>query len=97
MFDMQVGLSKDFKIDVKTTENKGHSIEELAERCTDKIISISDHAQPEVKEQAYAFKKHIKQFIEVYMQQAVKSDRTTVYNAIINAGQPKLAELIRRL
>jgi gas vesicle protein len=97
MFDMQVGLSKDFKVNVKTTENKGHSIEELAERCTDKIVSVSDYAKPEVKEQAHAFKRRIKQLIELYMQQAVKSDRTTVYNAIINAGQPKLAELIRRL
>ena len=97
MFDMQVGLSEGFKVDVKTTENRGLSIEELAERCTDKIVSVSDQAKPEVKEQAYAFRKHIKQLIEVYMQQAVKSDRTTVYNAIINAGQPKLAELIRRL
>ena len=96
MFDMQVGLSEGFKVDVKTTENRGLSIEELAERCTDKIVSVSDHAKP-VKEQAHAFKKHIKQLIEIYMQQAVKSDRTTVYNAIINAGQPKLAELIRRL
>ena len=93
MFDMQVGLSEGFKVDVKTTENRGLSIEELAERCTDKIVSVSDY----VKEQAHAFKKHIKQLIEIYMQQAVKSDRTTVYNAIINAGQPKLAELIRRL
>ena len=96
MFDMQVGLSEGFKVDVKTTENRGLSIEELAERCTDKIVSVSDYAKPEVKEQAHAFKKHIKQLIEIYMQQAVKSDRTTLYNALVDAGHPKLAEMIRR-
>jgi hypothetical protein len=32
-----------------------------------------------------------------YMRQAIRSDRTTVYNALIDAGHPELAELIRRL
>ena len=31
------------------------------------------------------------------MREAIKSDRTTVYNAINDAGHPELAELIRRL
>ena len=31
------------------------------------------------------------------MREAIKSDRTTVYNALLNAGQPELADLIRRL
>jgi hypothetical protein len=31
------------------------------------------------------------------MQQAVQSDRTSVYNALTDAGHPQLAELIRRL
>jgi len=31
------------------------------------------------------------------MRQAIHSDRTTVYNALNDAGHPELAELIRRL
>ena len=31
------------------------------------------------------------------MKEAIKSDRTTVYNALIDAAHPELAELIRRL
>jgi hypothetical protein len=31
------------------------------------------------------------------MKEAVASDRTTVYNALVDAGHPELAELIRRL
>jgi hypothetical protein len=30
------------------------------------------------------------------MQEAIKSDRTTVYNALLQAGQKDLAEAIRR-
>jgi hypothetical protein len=32
-----------------------------------------------------------------YMKQAVHSDRTTVYNALNDAGHPGLADLVRRL
>jgi hypothetical protein len=35
--------------------------------------------------------------VAYYMRQAIKSDRTTVYNALMDAGHPELAELIRRL
>jgi len=31
------------------------------------------------------------------MKQTVRSDRTTVYNALTDAGHPELAELIRGL
>jgi len=35
--------------------------------------------------------------IASYMKEAINSDRTTIYNAIKDAGHPELAELIRRL
>ena len=35
--------------------------------------------------------------IAFYMREAIKSDRTTVYNAIKDSGNPKLAEYIRRM
>ena len=41
---------------VKTTENRGHTPEEVAEMATDKIISVSDTAPPQIKAQAHAFK-----------------------------------------
>ena len=35
--------------------------------------------------------------VAFYMREAIRSARTTVYNALKDAGHPKLAELIRRL
>jgi hypothetical protein len=35
--------------------------------------------------------------VAFYLKEAVKSDRTTVYNAIMDAGHLELADLIRRL
>jgi hypothetical protein len=35
--------------------------------------------------------------VTFYMKRAIESDRTSVYNALNEAGKPDLAELIRRL
>tara|TARA_A100001391_G_scaffold103206_1_gene68765 strand:+ start:609 stop:899 length:291 start_codon:yes stop_codon:yes gene_type:complete len=84
-------------VQIVTTNNRGHTPEELASLCADKIISVADSATPEVRDQARAFRHSLERFIAHYMKQAIRSDRTTVYNAIRDAGHDKLAEYIRRL
>ena len=84
-------------VQVHTTENRGFTPEEVAERCVDRLISISDTADPALRDQARAFRKQANQLIAYYMRQAIRSDRTTIYNALKDAGHPKLAEAIRRL
>ena len=99
-------MSLDFKLDipryegvvsVKTTNNRGFTPEELAEECVGKIISISDTAPPAIRDQAYAFEKKVEKLVAHYMRRSIESDRTTVWNALTDAGHPELAELIRRL
>ena len=92
-----LGTSNDFKVDVVTTQNRGQTPEEVAERCINKIVGISATADPVIRQQAQAYKTQIVQVIVHYMKQAIQSDRTTVYNALLDAGEPKLADLIRRL
>ena len=82
---------------VHTTDNRGFTPEEVASRCVDRIISISDQANPVLQQQAHAFKGNIEGVIAHYIKEAIQSDRTTIYNALNDAGEPKLAELIRRL
>ena len=94
---MQMQLPKTPIVDVYTTNNRGFTPEEVAKRCADKIVEVSDKATPEVREQARAFKEHLEKVIAFYMKEAIKSDRTTVYNAIKDAGYEKLAEHVRRL
>lgn len=95
--ELNIDLPKDFKVEVHTTQNRGFTPEEIAERCADKIISVSDSTHPAIQEQVHAFRKRIVQLVGFYLREAVKSDRTTVYNAIKDAGYPDLAELIRRM
>ena len=94
---LNIDLPEDFKVDVRTTSNRGFTPEEVAQRCADKIVAVGDSAPPAIRDQALAYKRNITKVIEFYLREAVKSDRTTVYNAINDAGHPELAELIRRL
>jgi hypothetical protein len=93
----ELGINNDFKVDVITTQNRGQTPEEVAERCINKIVGISATADPVIRQQAQAYKTQIEQVIVHYMKQAIQSDRTTVYNILLDAGEPKLADLIRRL
>jgi hypothetical protein len=98
MFKIDVNVPKDEPIvGVRTTNRRGFTPEELAEQCMEKVISVSDNAHPGIRDQARAFSKHIEKLIAYYMREAIRSDRTTVYNALVDSGNPKLAELIRRL
>ena len=90
-------VSKDYVVGVHTTHDRGHTPEEVAQRCVDKIISIGEETHPLIRDQARAFKEQMVKLVAHYMREAIKSDRTTVYNELKNAGQPQLAELIRRL
>ena len=84
-------------VEVHTTSGRGETPEEVAARCANKLMHVSDSAPAEIRDQARAFKAHIEQVVAHYMREAIASDRTTVYNAIKDAGHPELAELIRRL
>ena len=90
-------VSKDYVVGVHTTHDRGHTPEEVAQRCVAKIISIGEETHPLIRDQARAFKEQMVKVVAHYMKEAIKSDRTTVYNELKNAGQPQLAELIRRL
>lgn len=84
-------------VKIHTTDKRGFTPEEIAERCADKLISISDSADPVLQQQARAFRTSMVKVIAFYMKEAIQSDRTTIYNALIDAGQPQLANAIRSL
>tara|TARA_R100000664_G_C2755564_1_gene143296 strand:- start:492 stop:776 length:285 start_codon:yes stop_codon:yes gene_type:complete len=94
---MLMELPKTPIVEVHTTNNRGFTPEEVAARCVDRIISIGDNAPPEIQEQARAFREALEKTITFFMKEAIISDRTTIYNAIKDAGYEKLAEQIRRM
>jgi hypothetical protein len=85
------------KVDVATTFNKGHPPEFWARRCVERLIQVSENAPPEIREQALAFRDQMEHVVLFHVKRAIQSDRTTVQNAVSEAGQPQLAELLRRV
>ena len=82
---------------VKTTQNRGHSVEEVAEMATKRLISVADTAPNEIKAQAHAFKNMCHQVIVYYMQEAIKNHMCTICNQLEQQGHKDLANIIRRL
>lgn len=83
------------KVDIATTSNGGHPPEFWAKLAAERIVHVADSAHPAIREQAVAFRENVERVILLYMERAIKSDRTNVCNMVSEAGQPKLAELLR--
>lgn len=96
MFKADLELPETPIVTVQTTQNRGFTPDEVAERCVNKLISVSESAPPAIRDQARAFQKHMEKVVAFYMREAIRSDRTTVYNKLLDAGHPELAEAIRR-
>ena len=82
---------------VETTQNKGLSPEYWTQRIVEKLVSISDGADPMIKAQAEAFKQDISRVILLYIKQAIASDRATVAGLLEKQGHKDMAEIIRRI
>lgn len=79
---------------VHTTNNRGFTPEEIAERALDKIISVGSQSHPAIRDQAEAFRNQIREVLVFYMKEAVKSDRTTMAVKLRDAGHPELIKLL---
>ena len=96
MFDISSSVSVG-NIEVLTTDNKGHSIEEVAQMAADRILYVADEAPPPIRDQAIAFKDTLKQTLIYYMQQAVEQDRATICAKLRQNGYSDLADNLRSL
>jgi hypothetical protein len=82
---------------VHTTNNRGFTPEELAERALGKLIHISSTADEQIKAQAIVFKEQLRQVLVFYMNEAIKSDRTTLCAELNKQGHAELADIISKL
>ena len=96
MFDISSSVSVG-NIEILTTDNRGHSIEEVAQMAADRILYVADEAPPPIRDQAIAFKNSLKQTLIYYMQQAVEQDRATICAKLRQNGYSDLADNLRSL
>lgn len=86
-----------FDVKVFTTSNRGFTPEELAERALDKLLHISDNADPMVKAQAMVYKEQVRQLLVFYMHAAIKSYKTTLCAELAKQGHGDMAQLVTRI
>ena len=84
-------------LNVTTTNNRGHTVEEVAEMATKRLVSISDEAPAPIRAQAHAFREACKQVVAYYMAEAIKNHMCTICNQLEQQGHKDLANIIRRL
>ena len=84
-------------LSVTTTNHRGHTVDEVAEMATNRLVSISDTAPAPIRAQAHAFKEACKKVITYYMNEAIKNHVCTICNELEKQGQKDLANIIRRL
>ena len=96
MFEL-TGNSSVGSVEVKTTSNRGHSPEEMADLALNKILIIGEKAPPAIRDQAIAYRAGIKNILVYYMNKMAQSERTTIWALMRQQGHEDVAEIIRRL
>jgi len=85
------------QVGIQINRGRGATPEELAHHAANKILTISDTAHPVIRDQAHAFRARLEKELLSLAKRAAYNDRSTVYNAIKDAGHPDLAQLIMRM
>jgi len=94
---LEVGVGSVGNVDVITTNNAGLPVEHWAERATNTIISVGGNSHPLIQEQAEAFKQQVFHAVKYYMDEAVKSNKTTLIAQLELSDQKDMADILRRL
>ncbi len=82
---------------VVTSTNGGHSPEQVADLCVNRLIQVSDTAPPEIAMQARAFREQMLAVVLHYVKMAAREDRESVIAKLELAGAADVAQQIRRL
>lgn len=93
----QEGLPKLGVVEVATTNFGGHPPEFWADQLTKKLVDVSQDKEPHIREQAEAYRDLIYQVALIYINNAIKSYKTTLIQELLKGGEEELAKIIRRL
>jgi hypothetical protein len=92
MFDLAAGAVG--SVMVQTTDNRGFTPEEIADRALDKIMYVGSQTHPAIRDQAEAFRENIRKVIVFYMHEAIRSHNVTLVSKFKQAGHPELTAIL---
>ena len=84
-------------VTVMTSNNGGHSPEQIADLALNKIMMVSKDAPPVIRDQAMAHRDKLKEILIYYMKSMANSERTSIWALMKQQGHDDIAEIIRRL
>ncbi len=84
-------------VTVMTSDNGGHSPEQIADLALNKIMMVSENAPPVIRDQAIAHREKLREILIYYMNKMAQSERTTLWALFNKQGHGDMAEIIRRL
>jgi hypothetical protein len=79
---------------VHKVDFRGFNPEELADQALNRIIYVGDQSHPAIRDQAQAFREHIRGVLVFYMKRAIESNNTTLANKLREAGHSELVTLL---
>jgi len=82
---------------VFTSDNGGHTPEQMAEMALNKIMIVSSSAPPLIRDQAIEYREKLKEVLVFYMNKMAENERTTILALLNQQGHSDMAEIIRRL
>jgi len=82
---------------VYTSNDSGHSPDQIADMALNRIMSVSENAPPVIRDQAMAHRDKLKEILIYYMKSMANSERTTIWALMKKQGHHDMAEIIRRL
>ena len=82
---------------VFTSDDGGHSPDQMAEMALNKIMVVSETAPPVIRDQALAYKEHLRKVLVFYMKKMAENERVTIFALLKHQGQNDMAEIIRSL
>lgn len=84
-------------INVFTSDEGGHTSEQIVDLAMDKIMTVSDSAPPAIKDQAQAFQNNLRHLLFQYVELARREERATIVHRLQKAGNSEIADLVRRI
>lgn len=81
-------------VGVATTNGRGWTPDELADRAIEKILYVGNESHPVIRDQAIAFRGAVRSVIKTYLEEAINQDRATIAIRLREAGHSNLVHLL---
>jgi hypothetical protein len=82
------------ELQVRVTNGRGRTPEEIADEAVNKILYVGENIHPLIRDQALAFKDQIRIILTQAIKQGIVSDRTTLATKLKLANQHDLIKLL---